>query len=786
MQSSLRWIFYLGVTLFVAGLLIIMTSGGPELSAVIFMLMVLAGILYLMFKFADSIEKGLVALRRLSQSSAQPLRKYPIWTAKILGWLGSFFALGSVILFWDARSNEDVIAWAAASLGLSLVAVWAALLLQSYHPSIPEVTLAYVLPETSPSGFTSSLHFFLRRVRVPAAFFVGLLLMVILTLINMGVMKSDLISQTSLHVQFVLLVGAVVLLWIGLSGDRLQAAQATVSWRVRWRALWPLALITLLALVVRVWHLDTAMRFLVDERSFISAAIYEERLPFYGLLQPFSRIAAFPQIYPYWQSLMIELLGRNMVGFRAASAVVGTLAVPALYMLAQNLFDRKTALLAALLLATFPPHIHFSRIGLNNIADPLVGTAVFAFLSRALMTRRRSDFVLSGILLGFTQYFYEGGRLLLLPAAIVWLVGVTVFARIADQPPYLPRWRVFLSRFQRLRPNVVVMLIAAFIIGIPIYLTLMGIQRPILPRLVDSGLGLGAEYWHNLLFSPTGLSDHITQHIIPAFGLYFYWIDYTLFYSKTTSLLLSGMQIAVIVGLGIACYYWRKPGPLLILILVILTSLANSMMKNSISSTRFLVVFPALVLLAAVGIRYGVPLLIWWARWQTGAMMVLGVALALYQTNFYFNQHLPEYNSAFRLAQAGPDGYDAAWRSLEFPPNTQVHVFSTPEFNAIEVNGVLRVWRDDIEADTMLSRNVLPNYLKKLDCGVDHAFYVQKQDEAMLKILDRFFKLSPPQYTTYDDLDVSERYVLYYAAYDPNDGSIYSRLCSGQPAYDEQ
>ena len=120
--------------------------------------------------------------------------------------------------------------------------------------------------------------------------------------------------------------------------------------------------------------LDTAMRFLVDERSFIDGTYSAAQSPFNGLLQPFSSISAFPFVFPYWQSLGMKLFGMGLVGFRATSAIVGALTVPGLYFLVRTLFDRKTAVLAALFLATFPPHLQFSRIGINNIADPLIGT----------------------------------------------------------------------------------------------------------------------------------------------------------------------------------------------------------------------------------------------------------------------------------------------------------------------------------------------------------------------------------------------------------------------------
>ncbi len=722
-----------------------------------------------------------MTLRQMDQSQSQAQSPYQIRLSFLFGATAIMLSIYSAALFWETRTYEDALPQAVVGFVGSIVALWIALQLYPDLNRIPVVTLAYPAREPATSGFAANMRLFFRRTVRHSAVFAGLLLMIILTLINTQSIKSDLINKTSLHVQFILLIASSALVIVGLNGVNLHTAQPIVHWRMRWRVWWPIALITLLALAVRLWHLDTAMRFLVDERTFLSAANDEQRLSFYGLLQPFSSIAAFPHIYPYLQSLTIDVFGRNLFGFRAASAIIGTLTIPALYFLAKDLFDRKTALLAALLLATFPPHVQFSRVGLNNIADPLIGTVALVFLSRALQTRNRSNFVLAGIMLGFTQYFYEGGRLLLVPLTLLWLIGTLLFARVDDEYTGLPPWGAIIARFGRLRFELFLALIALAVIGIPIYLTLTGTQQPILPRLVKNELGLGAAYWRDILYSPNALGDHITQHVIPAFGMYFYWIDYTFFYSKTTSLLLSGMQIAAILGFGFVCFNWRKPGAMLVLLWVICTPLANSLMKNSVSSSRFLIVFPTLALLVAIGVRYAVALMIRHVRWQTGVIAVIGIGLALYQVNFYFNQHLPEYNYAFRFNNSAPDGYDAAWRSINFPQNTRVHLISTPVFSQIETEGMIRVWRDDINVDTIRSGRLTPNYLKKLRCGTDHAFFVQKQDVRVVQMLNRFFNLGPPQYTPFDDLTVQEGFVLYFAHYDPDDGSIFSQRCAEQP-----
>jgi len=238
------------------------------------------------------------------------------------------------------------------------------------------------------------------------------------------------------------------------------------------------------------------------------------------------------------------------------------------------------------------------------------------------------------------------------------------------------------------------------------------------------------------------------------------------------------MLPVVMLGFAFVCYYWRKSGSTLLILWVLATAFGNSLMKDSTSSSRFVIAFPALALLAAVGLVYVVPMLVRRVRWQMPVIVGLAAVLALYQINFYFNLHLPEYNLVFRSASPGPDGYDAAWRSLKFPYKTQVHIISTPIYNSIEAQGLLLAWRDDIPVDTLLSARMSPRHLEKMTCGVDHAFFVQKKDQKVIDRLEHYFKLDPPQFTPFTDVVPSERFVLYFASAKANTDSVFSHYCA--------
>ncbi|MDX1994190.1 MAG: glycosyltransferase family 39 protein, partial [bacterium] len=146
--------------------------------------------------------------------------------------------------------------------------------------------------------------------------------------------------------------------------------------------IWPLLAIMLVGLLVRGWNLENAVHLFVDEMHFTNGVTGLWANPTQPLLVPMNAISAFPWYFSALQTVTVELFGASLTGSRMVSVLFGVLTIPAVYLLARVWFDRPTALLAAFVLAVFPPHVHFSRLALNNIADPLFGTLALALLGR--------------------------------------------------------------------------------------------------------------------------------------------------------------------------------------------------------------------------------------------------------------------------------------------------------------------------------------------------------------------------------------------------------------------
>lgn len=192
--------------------------------------------------------------------------------------------------------------------------------------------------------------------------------------------------------------------------------------------------LTLLAAALRLWrigdlppgpHVDEAFNIL-DAR-----AVLEGWRPVF-----LPANAGREVLYTYLQAPLLALVGDSLGVARLASALVGTLAVPATWWLARGLpLERagRVGLLAAALLTLSYWHLHFSRFGIRAVLFPLVVALALGVWWRVRTqpaTRPGSRFpargpLALGILLGAAVYAHPAGRgLVVIPvldAALSWL-----------------------------------------------------------------------------------------------------------------------------------------------------------------------------------------------------------------------------------------------------------------------------------------------------------------------------------------------------------------------------
>jgi hypothetical protein len=605
----------------------------------------------------------------------------------------------------------------------------------------------------------------------------GLAAFLILIEINTGIFGVAALQYVSSHIQFALFLVGLVGITLALSGLRLRFFLLSTLHLARSTklspqsfVLSPLLWITLLALLIRAYALSSAVHHFIDEIHFSNAVVsIRQPASTIKLLWPINSITAFPWLFSYMQAWGVTLLGRNLEGLRAISVVLGTLGIPALYFLARELLNRKTALLAAFLLAVFPPHIQFSRIGLNNIADPLFGTLALAFLIRGLKYQRRLDFALGGAALGLTQYFYEGGRFLfptLIVLTLIWfiLVKPRFFIESGADSEKIDPPSSTIHPFSSLSPqssvlspsfSLVTFFLTAILIALPVYITILATGHSLDSRFET--VGIGGSYW--LRVTAIGVPQSLEQHLVLPFLVYVHKPETALYYGGEQAMLLPYVVPFVMLGAFALIAYLRTPGLILVL-WVLLTSLGNMLLTESAIYARYVVAFPALMVLAAVGIRT-LAALMWpgGSRWRGWAVGLLLIVLVLGQITYFFGPHLGRYNEQIRQTF---DSEDAIFRSTTFPWGTQIHILTASNPGQVYLFGIANYLTDGLSVFVSKPLDVTPAYLSALSRGVDQAFFLEPFDTTTVNLLKQQFVLEGP-FTSPYNLPTYRQLLLYYA-----------------------
>jgi 4-amino-4-deoxy-L-arabinose transferase-like glycosyltransferase len=638
--------------------------------------------------------------------------------ARFLVWLALALMIAAAYTlrpFVDAESvNLGLILWLAGGLILGLA-------FRLWRGSLPPVMSKADIEASSPEQPPISRPFVVLGV--------GALL--VLAEINGRLLNIPFLMNVSYHVQFGLLVLGCAALVVGFAGYLGMTRHApTIDWS--------LVAITLLALFVNSWMLDSAVHIWIDEFHFADVVIKLWNNPNALLLPSNPGIAAFTSVYAYLQSITISIFGPDLTGLRVPSVIFGTFTIPAVYLLAHELFDRKTALLAALFLAVFPPQIHLSRLGLNNIADPLFGVLALAFFMRGLKRGRQVDYAISGVMLGLTQYFYEGGKLLYPALFVIWARLVIVFWR--------PQQR-----------GLLIFAFTALMVALPIYYLLIGKNTPIMPRLnqmtiapvylSSERVGNILEYWEKSIKPPLLHFVHRPD-------------DSRFFYGGETPMILSYLVPFFMLGIFVALWRLRMVGALLI-IWVIGTILGNSLIVQSTWTARFVVVFPAVALLIAAGIRFTLPLLWPFSTPRRGLLALAALILMLPQVIYYFAAHIPIYNEQVRPFT---DHIDVMYRARSLAPDTSIYLIYNKSVVYVPHYETLKpFWKFYRRFYVRPADKLTFLLLQDLPRDVNYAFFVEPGDAATISWLHQNFALSQPRYSPYN-VPWDKQYVLLYAA----------------------
>jgi hypothetical protein len=294
--------------------------------------------------------------------------------------------------------------------------------------------------------------------------------------------------------------------------------------------------------------------------------------------------------------------------------VAGSLAILATYAVIALIENRRAAILAAAIMTTYHFHIHWSRLGLNNIWDTLWVPLVLAAFAWGWQRKWSGGAVLSGMALGLSQYFYAGNKISL------FLLAILVYS-LWRKDPDRRRLGVHLGKLATTAACVAAPLGAFALFNPQIYFSRVPAVMGWYPEAVRETTGrvnAWLEYlWHQLSHS---------------FGAYVAYPDVTGFYRPGIPLLFGLASIIFLVGVILAVHS-RRWMPLAWLFFT--TVLGSFIMRGAPSSSHFVVSIPGIVWLIALPLD----LLIARGRWKLA--VALTVAIMVSDLVFYFGIYIP-------------------------------------------------------------------------------------------------------------------------------------------------
>ncbi len=565
------------------------------------------------------------------------------------------------------------------------------------------------------------------------------------------------LMRVSPWVQGGLFWSGVALVTVGMAGEAGWRWLRSIGARLRGRDPKLIALIgvALLAFGLRAWDLGGSLPISIDDGVNIP--------PVFPFLAEDSQIGLITSVgdyqvtplYGQLQAIAVHLFGPTLGGIRAVNLPLGTLNVIALYVLLDALFDTNLALIGAVILTTFPPHLHFSRLAFLHVADATFGTFAIGFLARGMKYNRRADWALAGVSLGLTQYWFEAGRLYFPPLILIWLGILAIFN---------------FGRLRSLKQGLGVFSIAALLIALPTYYAALEHHSLASPRLVASGLDFA--YWQNLLLhSP--LNAVITR-IAQPFLVFVHTPETSLYYAGNHPMILEALVPIFLLGAFFLVRWWRNPVNILLLWLFS-TAAAGLLLQDSTEYPRFIIGYPSIAGLLAVGIYYVWALLVngfaraggerQWIAWGT---FVLVTMIATTQVNYYFGEHVPTLLREIRTRVDSPDLGDAAQRSVSFPPGTELILISNHlvDKTIIDVELTLLRWGKPSPAVTvrvLLPSEVTRNFLGSLPLDRDRAFFVEPNHPDAVKVIQSVFAVDQALYPVQVIIPNERGFVLYYA-----------------------
>lgn len=732
-QSPLRWLIFLGVTIFLAVMLLVLPASIKQLVFLLIMFVALTfSIRLIILQLVTNKEKFITISQR-----------HPLLYPRI-SFVITCILIGLATYFYQPQFADTYTGFYLLVAGLPFLRL-----------SFPLLSSLSV-PATRDDPPSTTIRWLFLGI---ALISLCLLIMMNIPDIWVGSIHRSLgIDHATPQIQILTLAVGIASLWLGF-GVRIVPQRPT--WQ-RHHVL--LMLIVVLGAFMRLWNLEHAIRMFVDEMLFIRG-INGYQTDIMKILVPVAN--AFTDVFAFFQYAVKQLIGPGLSALRIPSAVFGVLSVVGVYALARQLFSLRTALISALLLAVMPVHVHFSRIGLNNIAGATVAIWVFVYVLRGMRHRRLTDFAIAGTLLGLTHYFYEGERLFVTPFLVCWLIWVAVLSRKSDD-----------LRFPQVR-HVIVLVCSFLVIAVPVYHALISHERSLTERLVitrESNAPLEQELAEAVANAhPADLGYPIARYVqYDADGAY---------YPSRDAFVLPMLVPFFLIGFGFLLWKIRTHGGALLIWWAVGIAIGNSLIFDHISAIgpRYVLVYGILMMMTAVGVSVTWSLLSHWVGERFAPLINVGFAallimVSVYSNHYYFNDTIPRfYDFIFtRPTSSGepaPAVDDMILRAVALPSNTDVHVFTETLFPRNLLSDIPYYYDRDADEFAVYHwfvQQLDDGYFLELPRDRNYVFTFTRQYNTIVEDIERYFTITRIEGSPFDNIPETVEMLFYYAPLEAN------------------
>lgn len=331
-------------------------------------------------------------------------------------------------------------------------------------------------------------------------------------------------------------------------------------------------------------------------------------------------------LFIYSVAASIAGFGRTPFAIRLPAAVFGTLTVIPLYFFAKQLFDRQTAIFAALLWAITLWPIHLSRVGFRSVLLPffmtLAAWALVRAVRAALQQPDKSAWgatALAGAMYGLCFYTYLASRLSVGILAILFILA----------------WLRFEASAARLR-LVKLALVYAFAAAL--------VTLPLVLGLWQAGELTGGRTSDVSVLSPSVNGGNVLGTLVGNFGrtlgMFLFQGDTILRHNPAGRPVFDWlMALPCLFGVAWSLRHWRRASSIVCLSWTLVMLLGTVLAEDAPHFLRAAGVLPVILIFPAIGLSH-----LWnWSKLPTALGRVLSGALVVSSCWLSFHDYFVEY-----------------------------------------------------------------------------------------------------------------------------------------------